>query len=179
VSPDISREVYKKEVEAIEKVIPITITPEKRKSRPYVKYAAITVIALTLGGFTASNYYINQIEAQNQMAQEEANQQLDAKVQEATFVISNPLPAATLNIEKQSGNYHIVAGAFRIEANSDKKVKQLQVLGYKARKIGINKYGLQEVVYASYDDRIEALKALRQIKRENNPEAWLLVKDLN
>ncbi|HEX9827170.1 MAG TPA: SPOR domain-containing protein [Flavobacteriaceae bacterium] len=179
VSPDISREVYKKEVEAIEKVIPITITPEKRKSRPYVKYAAIAVIALTLGGFTASNYYINQIEAQNQMAQEEANQQLDAKVQEATFVISNPLPAATLNIEKQSGNYHIVAGAFRIEANSDKKVKQLQVLGYKARKIGINKYGLHEVVYASYTDRIEALKALRQIKRENNPEAWLLVKDLN
>ena len=104
----ISREVYKKEVEEIEKVIPIAITPEKRKSRSYLKYAAIAVIALGLGGFTASNYYINQIETQNQIAQEEANQQLDAKVQEATFVISNPLPAATLTIEKQSGNYHIV-----------------------------------------------------------------------
>jgi hypothetical protein len=89
------------------------------------------------------------------------------------------LPAATLTIEKQSGNYHIVAGAFRIVANSDKKVKQLQALGYKARKIGVNKYGLHEVVYASYSDRIEALKALHKIKREDNPEAWLLVKDLN
>ena len=69
------------------------LTPEKRKSRSYLKYAAIAVIALGLGGFTASNYYLNQIETHNQMAQEEANQQLDAKVQEATFVISNPLPA--------------------------------------------------------------------------------------
>jgi len=179
VSSNITRETYKQEVEAIEKVIPITITPEKRKARPYLKYAAIAVIALGVGGFIASNYYINQIEAENQLAQEEANQQLDAKVQEATFVISNPLPAATLTIEKQSGNYHIVAGAFRIEANSDTKVKQLQDLGFKARKIGVNKYGLHEVVYASYTERIEALHALRQIKRDNNPEAWLLVKDLN
>jgi nucleoid DNA-binding protein len=179
VSSNITRETYKKEVESIEKVIPITITPEKRKLRPYLKYAAIAVIALGLGGFTASNYYINQIEAQNQLAQEEANLQLDAKVQEATFVISNPLPAATLTIEKQSGNYHIVAGAFRVEANSDKKVNQLQDLGFKARKIGMNKYGLHEVVYASYTDRIEALQALRKIKRDNNSQAWLLVKDLN
>jgi len=179
MSSNISREAYKKEIETIEKVIPISITPEKRKARPYLKYAAIAVIALGLGGFVASNYYINQIETQNQIAQEEANQQLDAKVQEATFVISNPLPAATLTIEKQTGNYHIVAGAFRVEENSNKKVEQLQALGFKARKIGMNKYGLHEVVYASYSDRIEALQALRQIKNENNPEAWLLVKDLN
>lgn len=178
-SSSIFREVYKKEVEEIEKVIPIAVTPEKRRSRSYLKYAAIAVIALGLGGFTASNYYINQIETHNQLAQEEANQQLDAKVQEATFVINNPLPAATLNIEKQSGNYHIVAGAFRIETNSDKKVKQLRALGYKARKIGMNRYGLHEVVYASYEDRVEALKALYQIKRENNSEAWLLVKALD
>jgi len=176
---NITREEHKQKVEAIENVVPITITPEKRKSRVYLKYVAVAVVALALGGFGASKYYVNQIEEHNQIAQEEANQQLDAKVQEATFIISNPLPAATLTIEKQSGNYHIVAGAFRIEANSNKKVKQLQTLGYKARKIGINKYGLHEVVYASYSDRIEALKALHKIKREDNPEAWLLVKDLN
>jgi hypothetical protein len=178
-SSTITREVYKKKVVSIEKLVPVTITPEKRKSRPYFRYAAIALIALTIGGFTASNYYVNQIEAQNQIAQEEAIQQLDNKVQEATFVISNPLPAATLSIEKQSGNYHIVAGAFRVEANSDNKVKDLQSLGYKARKIGTNKYGLHEVVYASYSDRVEALQALRNVKREHNSEAWLLVKALD
>ncbi|WP_033959644.1 SPOR domain-containing protein [Psychroserpens jangbogonensis] len=179
-SVDITREVYKEEAEAIEKVIPLTITPEKRKSRPYLKYAAIALIALTVGGFAASNYYVNGIENHNQLAQEEANQRLDVKVQEATFIIDNPLPAATLSVEKQqTGNYHIVAGAFRVEANSDKKVDQLRAQGYKARKIGANKYGLHQVVYASYSDRIEALQALRQVKREHNREAWLLVKALD
>lgn len=179
-SSDITREVYKEEAEALEDIIPLTITTEKRKSRPYLKYAAIALIALTAGGFTASSYYVNQIENHNQLAQEEANQQLDVKVQEATFIIDNPLPAATLSVEKQQiGNYHIVAGAFRVEANSDKKVNQLRAQGYKARKIGANKYGLHEVVYASYSDRLEALQALKQVKLEHNRDAWLLVKALD
>ncbi|MBU3820698.1 SPOR domain-containing protein [Flavobacteriaceae bacterium XHP0103] len=178
VSPVVTREVYKQEVEEIEKVIPITVTQEKRKSRPYLKYAAVALIALTLGGFAASNYYVNQIEAYNQMAQEEAAQQLDTKIQQATFNL-NALPAITLPVKKQSGNYHIVAGAFRVEENCDKKIAQLKALGYKARKIGVNKYGLHTVVYASYEDRIEALNALRSIKKTNNQDAWLLVKELD
>jgi len=180
VSPKITREVYKEEVEAIEKVIPLTITTEKRKSRPYLKYAAIAFVALTIGGLVSSKYYVNQIETHNQLAQEDANVQIDRKVQEATFVIENPLPAVTLTVNKiPTGNYHIVAGAFRIEENSVKKVNQLLSQGYNARKIGVNKYGLHQVVYSSHSDRLEALKTLRHIKRTHNKAAWLLVKDLN
>ena len=179
VSPNITREVYKDEVETIEKVIPLTITPEKRKTRPYLKYAAVAVIALTMGGFMASNYYVGQIEQHNQLAQEEANTQLDNKIQEATFIIDNPLPAITLNVAKQSGNYHIVAGAFRVEENSTKKLEQLQTLGYSARKIGKNRYGLHQVVYSSFETRIEARRALYKIRRENNKNAWLLFQKLN
>ena len=179
-SPSVTREVYKEQVEAIEEVVPISITREKRKTaRPLLKYAAVALIALTAGGFVASNYYVNKIETHNQLAQEEANTQLDAKVQEATFIIENPLPAATLTVEKQSANYHIVAGAYRIEENSAKKVEQLVELGYKARSIGANRYGLHEVVYASYQTADEALKALRQIRREHNASAWLMVKELH
>lgn len=179
VSPSVNREVYKEAVHEIEKVVPIAVTPEKRNSRSYLKYAAVAVVALTLGGFVASNYYVNNINTQNQIAQEEANQQLESKIQEATFVIENPLPAVTLNVKKQTGNYHIIAGAFRVEENSDKKLEELKALGYDARKIGQNKYGLHEVVYASYEDRLEALKALREVKRNHNPAAWLLVKELD
>ncbi|WP_111308783.1 SPOR domain-containing protein [Confluentibacter sediminis] len=178
VSPAITRDEYKTEVENLEKVIPITITQEKRKSRPYLKYAAVALIALTVGGFAASNYYVNDIETYNEIAQEKAAQQLDTKIQQATFTL-NTLPAITLNVTKQSGNYHIVAGAFRVEENSDKKVEQLKALGYNARKIGVNKYGLHVVVYASYEDRLEALNALRTIKKENNQDAWLEVKELD
>jgi hypothetical protein len=174
---DVKREVYIKEVEAIEEKAPIVLIPAKRSSN-WMKYAAAAVIFIGLGGFTAANYYNGTIEKHNQIAQEESNQFIETKVQEATFVIGNPLPAATFSVEKQTGNYHIVAGAFRVEANSDKKVSQLKDLGYKARKIGANRYGLHEVVYSSYDSRLDAQRAMYQIRREHNKEAWLLVKDL-
>lgn len=179
VSPAVTREIYKETVETIEKVIPITVTPEKRKSKPYFKYAAVALIALSLGGFGASKYYVNQIETHNQLAQEEASHQLETKIQQATFVIDSPLPAITLNVTKQIGKYHIIAGAFRVEENCDTKIEQLKADGFKARKLGVNKYGLHVVAYASYEDRLEALQALRDIKKNHNKEAWLDVRTLD
>jgi len=178
-SERVLRETHKAIVEDLEEKAPVILTPERREKRPYLKYAAIALLALTLTGLGGSKLYLNQIETQNQLAQEEAKEQLDTKVQQATFVIENPLPPVTLNVAKQTGNYHIVAGAFRVETNSDKKVKQLRKQGFKARKIGVNRFGLHEVVYESYSDRIEALRALRKIKRTHNREAWLLVKALD
>lgn len=178
VSDNVVREVYKETVETLEKVIPITVTPEKRKARPYLRYAAIAVVALTIGGFVASTYYVEQIEAHNKVAQEAANDQLDVKIQEATFVIDNPLPTATLTVDKQQGNYHIIAGAFRVKENADNKVEQLKALGYKARNIGANKYQLHEVVYSSHQTSAEAMLALRDIRKANNPQAWLLVREV-
>lgn len=176
---DVKREVYKEEIETLEEAIPLSITPERKKSRPFLKYAAVALIALTVGGFAASSHYVGEVKNHNELAQQTANEKLDQKVQQATFVIDNPLPAATLSVEKQSGNYHIIAGAFRVQANSVKKVKQLREDGYKARMIGVNRYGLHEVVYASYSDRKEALQSLRDIKRNVNSDAWMLVKKVD
>jgi len=174
----VNREVYKKQVETLEDVIPIDITPERRSSRSFLKYAAVALIALTVGGFGVATFHNNQVETHNQLAQEAANEQLDAKVQQATFVIENPLPATTLNVEKQQGNYHLIAGAYRVAENADKKVEQLQEQGFKARTIGVNKYGLHEVVYSSYENSNEALVALRGIRNNFNQDAWLLVRAL-
>ncbi len=179
VSPAITRDFYNDTVETTEKETVIAFTPEKRKSIPYLRYAAVAIIALSLGGFAASHYYVNQIETHNQLAQEEAFQQLDNKIQEATFVIDNPLPAVTFNVKKQTGNYHIVAGAFRVEDNCDKKIEQLKAQGFKARNIGVNKYGLHVVVYDSYETGEEALVALHNIRQTSNKDAWLLVKKLD
>lgn len=173
------REEASAKVRQLEEKIPITISPEKRRKRvPYFKYAAVAVIALLLGGAGGSALYSNQIEKQNLLAQQQAAQELDSKIQEATFVIPNSLPTVTLKVEKQSGNYHVVAGAFRMEENSIKKIEQLREQGYKARSIGVNKYGLHEVVYSSHEDRNEARRILREVRQSNNPDAWLLVRDL-
>jgi hypothetical protein len=177
-SERVERNLHKTTVEAIESETPTTISTEKRSGR-WLKYAAAAVIIVGLTGLGGAKLYLNSIENHNQIAQEEANAKLDQRVQEATFVITNPLPAATLTLEKQTGDFHVVAGAFRIESNSEKKVQQLRNLGYKARKIGTNRYGLHEVVYSSYQTRSEATQALYQIRRDHNRDAWLLIKKID
>jgi len=177
----VKRVQYKTEVETLEEKTetPVIVSSTSSPKQHWLKYAAAAVIVLGLGSYFSANYYINHIEEHNQLAQEKANEKLDHKIQEATFVINNPLPAATLNLSKQNGKFHVVGGAFRIKANSNKKVKQLQASGYKARVIGKNKYGLYEVVYGSYETRLNAQKALSKIRSAHNPDAWLLIKDLN
>ena len=83
-----------------------------------------------------------------------------------------------VNLKKQSGNFHIVAGAFRVKANSERKLQQLKALGFSARLIGLNRYGLHQVVYESYETRKEAEKALFKIRKSQDRAAWLLIKDL-
>lgn len=178
-SIELTRELYKEQAEALEEVIPIAVTPEKRQAKPYLRYAAVALIALTLGGFGASQFYNTQVQTHNQLAQEEADAALESKIQEATFIIENPLPTIILNVNKQSGNYHLIAGAFRNEENALRKIDQLKAKGYYARTIGENKFGLHQVVYSSYEDRVEALQALRDVKRDHNRDAWLLVKKLD
>lgn len=178
VSPAVTRTIYKQEVEAIEKVAPIAITPERREYKSYLKYAAIAIVALGIAGIGFNNY-VNNVGQHNQIAQEEANKQLESEIQEATFIINNPLPAITLNVNKQNANYHIVAGAFRMEANSMKKVEQLKGKGFNARKIGVNNFGLHQVAYGSYSNRQDATQALNKIRKDHNQDAWLLTKTLN
>ena len=111
---------------------------------------------------------------------QQATQQLETKIQEATFVISNPLPSVTLKVTKQSGNYHIVGGAFRFPENCDKKLNELKSLGSNnAYKIGTNKYGLHQVAYGSFETRQEAQRELFKIKRTHNKDAWLLIQELD
>ena len=173
----VKREVYKKQVEELEEKAPIHFTPERRKSIPYLKYAAIGLIALGLSGFAGLNIYSNQVTEHNVAEQQAAETQLHQKIQQATFVIDNPLPEITFKVSKQSGDYHVVAGAFRVEENAHQKVDELKQQGFKARYIGENRYGLHQVVYSSHQTRTEALKLLRAVKPSNDG-AWLLVQEL-
>ena len=177
VSPAILRTPV--EVRDQTKVVPIGDRSENKTRLPLLRYASVAILALTMGGWLTSNYYLDQIESHNLAAQQEADKVIQNKVQEATFVIDNPLPTVTFKVDQQSGNFHVVAGAFRYEANCNKKLKQLQALGFNARKIGVNAYGLHQVVYSSYETRSEAQRALYQIRKTHDSEAWLLIKELN
>lgn len=178
VSQKISREVYKETVQALEEKAPIAFTPERREAKPWLKYAAIAVIAISALGLGGLKLYENQVQEYNYAEREQANSLIENQIQEATFVIASPLPVLSVKLSKQSGKYHIVAGAYQMEDNADKKVAQLQEEGFSPFKMDVSKYGLYQVLYASYQDRVEALKELRQIKRTENPDAWLLVQEI-
>lgn len=178
-SPEILREVYKQDVIAIEETTPIAFTPERKATASWIKYAAAAVIAFGLIGVIGVNY-VKGVEAYNEVSYQDAKEQLEDKIQEATFVISNPLPSIKLTLTKPKpiGKYHIVAGAFRMEENAQKRVDQLTDKGFKARTIGTNKYGLHQVVYGSFTDSQDALTQLKTIRQRDNKEAWLLVQEL-
>jgi hypothetical protein len=178
VSPVVTREVLKEQVEELEEKIPFIITPEQRgKSsfRPYLKYAAILLLALATG-MTGYRFYGEMLN-KKQIVLEEAQSLVSKNIQEATFFNSKPLelPELKLNVTKKTtGNHHIIAGAFRIRQNADKKVIYLRKKGYEARYLGVNSYGLHQVTYGSYENPEEALIFLRQVKRTESADAWML-----
>ncbi|UOB16027.1 SPOR domain-containing protein [Abyssalbus ytuae] len=179
VSETITREILKEEVEELEEKAPILFTPEKRKEkRSYLKYAAVFLIAASTIAFGVKTLNTRQVQ-QNQVVQQEVQQEVERNIQQATFFDADPaeLPAVTVNLDFNNEvlKYHVVAGAFRVEENADKRVDQLLAKGYNANRIGKNKYGLHQVVYDSFSDVQEALEFLREVKRTDSSEAWLLV----
>jgi cell division protein FtsN len=71
-----------------------------------------------------------------------------------------------------------MAGAFREEKNADKIFKRLSKLGYKAKRIEANKYGLYPVLYGSYATYAEADKAKRN-SENGQSRSLALIESLN
>jgi len=174
----IQREVLKEEVEELEERIPFIITPEKRETtsfRPWLKYAAIVLLAVSLGVTSYRTY--GDLQQKQVAAQQDAQQEVSRLIQEATFFESAPLELPAVNIEvtkKHLGKHHVIAGAFREEQNAEKKVAQLKEKGFNAFYLGVNRYGLHQVAYDSFDDPKEALAFLRKVKATDSRDAWLL-----
>jgi hypothetical protein len=177
------REVLKEEIIAIEEKIPFIISPEQRENisfRPYLKYAAILLLALSTG-LTGYRFY-NKSLLNEQVVRQDAQNQVTKQIQEATFFNTSPLELPTVNVDAVSirekrvatAKHHIIAGAFRVKANADRKIVSLQNKGYNAAYYGTNAYGLHMVTYDRSNNAQEALEALRTIKRSESSDAWLL-----
>lgn len=71
--------------------------------------------------------------------------------------------------------FHIIGGCFLMHENAEAFVAGLQARGFAASIID-RKGGLYRVAYGSYPDRSLALDALAAVRKEEAPEAWLLVR---
>ena len=177
ISPSIKREIQLEIVDevVVEEAAPIVFIAEERTSRPYLKYAAVLVLALSVAGTFGYKMYENRIAEQTLLVQTAVQKQVQNKIQEATFFIDNPIPAVRLTVKEEKLSYHVVAGAFRNERNAEKIYQELIKLGYPARRVGTNRFGLHPVFFGSYATEIEAQQAMRAIHKTKSPEAWILV----
>lgn len=186
VATPVTREVLKEEVQELEEKVPFIITPEKRETvsiRPYLKYAAIFLLAVATG-LTGYRTY-NEMEANQQLAQEEAQDRVSKTIQEATFFDATPFELPVLELEAKpvkkpnfdpkspEKTHHIIAGAFRFEKNANRKIRQLKRRGFNSIYLGTNDFGLHIVTYDSFKDPQEALDALQKIRRTHSSDAWL------
>ena len=71
----------------------------------------------------------------------------------------------------------MIAGAFRVPENADRKVSQLLEQGYEARILGVNRWNLTVVSYGSYQTRDEALRQLDSIQKNVAEDSWLLIQE--
>ena len=178
VTSKVTRQVDKETVEPSEEKAPVYLIPERHAKKSYLKYAAIALVAISIAGFSGMKLYEGEVQKYNFAEKQKANSIVENQIQEATFSFENPLPILNITFKKQTGKYHIIAGAFRVESNADKKIQQLREKGFTPTLIGVNKYGLHQVAYESFQERLDALKNLRKIKNTQNPDAWLLVKEI-
>ncbi len=187
VSPIVKREIFERKIEKLEQTQNIEEHKEEtRSSRPYLRYAAIFVLGLGITGSIGYPLYQNQIATQTLIVESKVQKKVESKIQEATFFIQNPLPAVTLSVDTAATievietklPYHIIAGAFRSEANAKKAYNQLIKDGFPARMLGENKHGLYPVLYGSYATMAEAEKAQKEIHKGENPDAWILIESL-
>ena len=181
-SPAVKREIYKAEVEALEEKAPIIFTPERKRNYSYLKYAAVFVVMVSVGGTGFKAYNDNRVATQTLAIQNKVQHKVEQQIQQATFFIDNPLPAAvTLPLKEAIAvkmPYHVVAGAYKSEANADKAMNDLKAKGFKARRLNANKFGLYPVLYGSFEHYSEAKQTMREIHTAGDKEAWILVQDL-
>ena len=176
ISPSVKREIYKEEIEQLEETAPIIFTPEKRRNYSVLKYAAVFLVTAGIAGTIGYKYYEKKVAEETLIVQTNVQKKINQKIQEATFYISNPLPSVTLTVPSEKMPFCVVAGAFRIESNAEEQYQRLLKLGFtKAKRLAPNKHGLFPVLYGSYPSYTEAHQAMKDIRKLDNKDAWLLI----
>ena len=178
ISPAIKREVLQHVFETIEESEVIQLITEKNPGRTYLKYAAMIVISLSFTGIMGVKFYQDKVSEDTLIVEKAVQQQVQNKIQEATFFIESPLPSVSLTVKEVKMPYHVVAGSFRLEENAERIYRKLSNEGFKARRLAPNSHGLFPVLYGSYPTFEEAQKARVEIQKTQNPDAWLLIEEL-
>lgn len=174
VAPQIETPVSVNTTEEAETpVIPLN---GKNRTKTWMKYAAAVAIFASAGTYGYKMYFDYTIEQQTSIVEKTVQEKINQKLQEATFVIPNPINAVDLTLEaSHTEKYHVVAGAFRSKQNAINAMNDLISKGFEAHLLTENKYGLIPVAFGSFSNLTEAQNLKIQIKAKDSVDAWLLI----
>lgn len=162
--------------ESTEKDTPIIPINGKNRSSNWLKYAAAVAVFASAGTYGYKMYYDYTINQQTIIVEKTVQEKINQKIQEATFVIPNPINAVDLTLEAtRNGKYHVIAGAYRSKQNATKAMNDLLSQGFEAHLLTENKFGLIPVAFGSFSNLNEAQNLKIQIKSKDSVDAWLLI----
>jgi hypothetical protein len=160
----------------VEDETPVIPLNGKNRTKNWMKYAAAVAIFASAGTYGYKMYFDYTIEQQTSIVEKTVQEKINQKLQEATFVIPNPINAVDLTLEKtHTEKYHVVAGAYRSKQNAIKAMNDLISKGFEAHLLTENKYGLIPVAFGSFSNLNEAQNLKSEIKAKDSVEAWLLI----
>lgn len=163
------------------------VLPAAVKQKPrlqWMRYAAVFAGAIGLYS-SVSTYREYEVYQEQKMAVEkDVQNQIEQKLQQATFVIEAPeivkekVAEVTQTVLKAEKPFHIVAGAFKTEAKAQILTDELKAKGYvNAKYLSRSKHNMRQVVYNSYATQEEAQKDLRMIHEKVNKDAWIFIEN--
>jgi hypothetical protein len=82
-------------------------------------------------------------------------------------------PVIINKVEPVSGNYLVIGGCFREEANAQKFIQQASEAGFDARISGLNKKGLHVVSLYNGSNKAEAQQLLEEARITLEPNTWM------
>lgn len=170
----VENETLKKVV--IEDETPVIPLVQNKTNTNWLKYAAAIAIFSSVGIYGYKMYYDFTIDQKTVLVEKAVQEKVNQKLQEATFVLPNPMQAVDLTLEEKiNAKYHVIAGAYRNEHNADKVLKELIAQGFEAHLLKKNKSGLIPVAFGSFTKLKEAQSLKLKIKAKDSIDAWLLI----
>lgn len=182
VTDNIVPQEIENEVVAIETSIeeekaetPVVALPNKTNTTNWLKYAAAAIVLVSVGTYGYKMYYDFTINQKTLLVQQAVQEKVNQKLQEATFVLPNPIKAVDLTLEATINpkKYHLIANAFRSRANAEKHQKTLQQQGFSSILFKSKRYELYNVTYGSFST-IEKAEAMKDsLKTTGVTNLWL------
>ena len=175
VAPEMKREILLKQVEVFEAKEPIIVASQKRSASSYLKYAAAITLLFGAGISAYKIQHDQQVASDTLAIKKEVQKEVQNRIQQATFLIDNPITTVELAVKEEKKPYHLIAGAFRSEKNAEKALQMLLEQGYKAHILEKNKQGLIPVAYGSYATFEESEVVRKNLNKEEDSGVWLLI----